>query len=357
MTVFPAVFLENLPIFLRENEKKTASILLGRERTGIIFWRLHPSLPNFLVVFRAREDRDAFYNSKLLQEVRNDSLSLLVSMRDPQAVVRDGVSANCRLYCKNSDKLLDTDSPSQQEGWGVKQLQQRVSWRDHGRGQQEGRKEQQQGGRREEERGLDLRGPRARLYMSVDKVVAACGKDVLSSNVPPRPTVASTRTSKQPSAREPPYRPGPPARGVAALLPAAPSPSAGVTQFRPSQLRTKVADKSLLQANMFSRPPPPIKEAPVEVPEVKRDVLEELKEAIVEYLGAGKEAVAKAVSESWRGQEETLAKIYGEILESQESESQDATVVRRQLGEVYRGGGTGLVTRDKVGEMGDSNGF
>ena len=187
MTVFPAVFLENLPVFLRENDKKTASILLGRERTGIIFWRLHPSLPKFLVVFRTREERDAFYNSKLLQEVRIVSFSLLVSIRDPQAVVRDGVSANCRLYCKNSDKLLDTDSPSQQEGWGCKQQQQqRGSRSDHGQGQQEGRREQ----------GLDLRGPRARLYMSVDKVVAACGKDVLSSNVLPRPAVPTTRTKR-----------------------------------------------------------------------------------------------------------------------------------------------------------------
>ena len=196
MTVFPAVFLENLPVFLRENDKKTASILLGRERTGIIFWRLHPSLPKFLVVFRTREERDAFYNSKLLQEVRIVSFSLLVSIRDPQAVVRDGVSANCRLYCKNSDKLLDTDSPSQQEDWGGKQQQQRVSRRDHGQGQQEGKREQQQGGRGEREQGLDLRGPRARLYMSVDKVVAACGKDVLSSNVLPRPAVPTTRTKR-----------------------------------------------------------------------------------------------------------------------------------------------------------------
>ena len=250
-------------------------------------------------------------------------------------MVRDGLSACCRLYCKNTDKLLDTDSPSLQEGRGGQQL--KGGRREHGQGQQ--------GVRRERGQGLDLRGPRARLYMSVDKVVAACGKEVLSCHergVPPRPAVSSTR--------EPPYRPGPPARGVAALLPAAPS-SAVVTKFRPSQLRTKVTAKLPLQVNMFSRPPPPIKEATVEVPEVKRDLLEELKEAVVEYLGAEKEAVAKAVSESWRGQEEALGVIYGEILESQESESQDATVVRRRLSEVYRGGGWGLVTRDKVRKM------
>ena len=100
------------------------------------------------------------------------------------------------------------------EGWGGKQQHQRVSRRDHGQGQQEGKREQQQGGRGEREQGLDLRGPRARLYMSVDKVVAACGKDVLSSNLPPRPAMPTTRTIMQPSAREPSYRPGPPARGV-----------------------------------------------------------------------------------------------------------------------------------------------
>ena len=69
MTIFPAVFLENLPNCLCYNAKKTASILLGQDREAILFWRLHSSLPKFLVVFRRKEDRDAFYKRKALQEV------------------------------------------------------------------------------------------------------------------------------------------------------------------------------------------------------------------------------------------------------------------------------------------------
>ena len=64
MAIFPAVFLENLPSYLCQSSKKTASILLGLGREGIIFWRLHSSLPKFLVVFRRTEDRDSFHSSK-----------------------------------------------------------------------------------------------------------------------------------------------------------------------------------------------------------------------------------------------------------------------------------------------------
>jgi hypothetical protein len=69
MTIFAAVFVENVPDFLRQNAKKTADVLLGPERDGIMFWRLHPGLPKFLVVFRRREDRDKYYRGKALQEV------------------------------------------------------------------------------------------------------------------------------------------------------------------------------------------------------------------------------------------------------------------------------------------------
>ena len=69
MAIFPAVFVENLPLSLRSDAKKTASVLLGQDREGVMFWRLHSGLPHFLVVFRRRENRDGFHQSKDLLEV------------------------------------------------------------------------------------------------------------------------------------------------------------------------------------------------------------------------------------------------------------------------------------------------
>ena len=70
MTVFPALLIENLPNFLRHDAKKAANFLLGQDRKAMMFWRLHSNLPMFLVVFRHKEDRDVFYRSKIVQEVR-----------------------------------------------------------------------------------------------------------------------------------------------------------------------------------------------------------------------------------------------------------------------------------------------
>ena len=69
MAIFPAVFVEKLPEFLQKDAKRTAGALLGQNREGIVFWRLHPELPKFLVVFRRREERDVFFRSNQLQQV------------------------------------------------------------------------------------------------------------------------------------------------------------------------------------------------------------------------------------------------------------------------------------------------
>ena len=69
MAIFPAVLVENLPSFLQSDAKKTVSVLLGQDREEVIFWRLHSGLPQFLVVFRRRENRDGFHQSKDLLEV------------------------------------------------------------------------------------------------------------------------------------------------------------------------------------------------------------------------------------------------------------------------------------------------
>ena len=50
--------------------KKAASVLLGQNRREMMFWRLHTDAPNFLVVFRDAEQRNAFFHSPFLQEVQ-----------------------------------------------------------------------------------------------------------------------------------------------------------------------------------------------------------------------------------------------------------------------------------------------
>ena len=69
MAIFPAVLVDNLPRHLQHNTKKAASVLLGQNRKEMMFWRLHTDAPNFLVVFRDAEQRNAFFHSPFLQEV------------------------------------------------------------------------------------------------------------------------------------------------------------------------------------------------------------------------------------------------------------------------------------------------
>ena len=70
MAIFPAVLVDNLPRHLQHNTKKAASVLLGQNRKEMMFWRLHTDAPNFLVVFRDAEQRNAFFHSPFLQEVQ-----------------------------------------------------------------------------------------------------------------------------------------------------------------------------------------------------------------------------------------------------------------------------------------------
>ena len=69
MAIFPAVLVDNLPRHLQQNTKKAANVLLGQDRREMMFWRLHTDAPNFLVVFRDTEERNAFFHSPFLQEV------------------------------------------------------------------------------------------------------------------------------------------------------------------------------------------------------------------------------------------------------------------------------------------------
>ena len=222
--------------------------------------------------------------------------------------------------------------------------------------QQVGGKAGNSGARRsDKEEPLDLSGPRARLYMPVDKVVAACGKGGSLGEVPhqyekPWHKVGRGAASKverfpQPKAirsRMPAPAPPPPRlplhhqRPMGPVLLRPPAP----TMYRPNRpprfqprfpVEKKinklpsgvVAHKSVIPSGNSGaavhnkHPPLPSEKGDFEhvlskvraeeedlldQPKEHGDLLGQLEEAVVESLGAGKEMIAKAVADSWRPQ-------------------------------------------------------
>ena len=202
---------------------------------------------------------------------------------------------------------------------------------------------------------LDLSGPRARLYMPVDKVVAACGKGGSPGEVPnqyekPWPRVGRGVASKverfpQPKevrSRMPAPAPPPPRLPLHHQRPVGPvllRPPA-LTMYRPNRpprfqprfpVEKKinklpsggVAHKSVIPSSSSGEavhnkyPPLPsekgdfqhvlskvkaAEEDLLDQPKEHGDLLSQLEEAVVESLGAGKEMIAKAVADSWRPQ-------------------------------------------------------
>ena len=202
---------------------------------------------------------------------------------------------------------------------------------------------------------MDLSGPRARLYMPVDKVVAACGKGGSLGEVPhqyekPWSKVGRGVASKverfpQPKAirsRMPAPAPPPPRpplhhqRPVGPVLLRPPAPTMyrinRPPRFQPRFPVEKkinklpsgvVAHKSVIPsgnsgAAVHNKHPPlpsekgdfehvlskvrAVEEDLLDQPKEHGDLLGQLEEAVVESLGAGKEMIAKAVADSWRPQ-------------------------------------------------------
>ena len=201
---------------------------------------------------------------------------------------------------------------------------------------------------------MDLSGPRARLYMPVDKVVAACGKGGSLDEVPNQyekpwskvgrgvafklerfPQPKAIRSRMPAPAPPPPRLPLPHQRPVGPVLLRPPA----LTMYRPNRpprfqprfpVEKKiiklpsggVAHKSVIPsgnsgAAIHKHPPLPsekgdfqhvlrkveaAEEDLLDQPKEHGDLLSQLEEAVVESLGAGKEMIAKAVADSWRPQ-------------------------------------------------------
>ena len=73
-SVVPAVIINNLPSHLRSSGEVASIALLGSKtgkEAGALFWRIHPTLTKFMVVFMTVEDRNAWVeNSQTLKKAK-----------------------------------------------------------------------------------------------------------------------------------------------------------------------------------------------------------------------------------------------------------------------------------------------
>ena len=203
--------------------------------------------------------------------------------------------------------------------------------------------------RKDKEETLDLSGPRARLHMSADVVVAGRGERRRGENMDKNGLVTSNLA-----------------------IPRTKCDNSSSTQFCPTQVRAKLMErnkpgssckvskvKSPLQCTTLpldynaNVPPPSLLVTDSNLVDCEAtddcvDILHELKQSVLDTLGSDNEIIAEHVSDSWKTQVEALEKIYKDVLWSEEDESHDATMVRRNLAAVYKWKGNKLVTRDKA---------
>ena len=250
-------------------------------------------------------------------------------------MTRHKSSAVCRLYCKDTDQLLSPETKeSDPECARTRDRSSCV--------------------RKDKEEALDLSGPRARLHMSADVVLAGRGggrraensnnNGLVTTHLPSTGYVATTKLP----------------------IPRTKSNNSSITRFCPPQVRVKLMESNKAGSNCaMSKAQSPLEcttlpldyNANVPPPSVLVTdstaddcvhILHELKQSVLDTLGSDNEVIAEHVSHSWKTQVEALEKIYKDVLGSEEDESDDATMVRRNLAAVYKWRGNKLVTRDKA---------
>jgi len=109
MPFSPAVILSNTPPSLRRNGTNTATQILGSKtgvEVGACYWKLHPTLPRFMVVFKHKKDRDQWYNSSSkLQQLKSQGVKVatvwysrdmdkVISEEESRAIMLDGDGGN-----------------------------------------------------------------------------------------------------------------------------------------------------------------------------------------------------------------------------------------------------------------------
>ena len=73
MSTSPGVIINNIPASWRRNGPMISQELTGSrtgKELGACFWKVHPNLHKFMIVFKQKSDRDTWVNSnKLLKEM------------------------------------------------------------------------------------------------------------------------------------------------------------------------------------------------------------------------------------------------------------------------------------------------
>ena len=93
----PAVILSNLPSNLMKHGTKVSEAVLGSKtgkEVGACFWKIHPSLPKFMIIFKHKSDRDKWHKtSELLKTV----------------VDKHGVVTSLVWYSRDKDQVMAED--------------------------------------------------------------------------------------------------------------------------------------------------------------------------------------------------------------------------------------------------------
>ena len=362
MAASPAVILNNIPSFLRSNGKTTAIHVLGSKtgtEVGACYWKLHPTMPSFMVVFKNRIDRDDWYNTSMkLKEMMGK-----------------GVMVTTAWYNRDLDKVL-----GEEEGKGL----------DDGKGRKKGggggymklleERDRNVGG--EVARGINRKGIGRKIpslvgdfkktNLSVDNMSALSAEiedlDKLKTsqfifaqknkldnlvNFPPPPLLPRNPTSIP----------------LVKTLPSqVPQP---VSSARSYNLRSGVISKPSPGLNMsqdFSVPPPPlrlplhVKPAKVVAQDMKTEaikvefnsnILAKLEDAVSESLEHDKENkivgdikhISRTVAESWKPNIENFEKIYEAVLSEP---AMNVPKLTEDLEISYNWEGCDVVTRDQA---------
>ena len=113
----PAVQLDDLPRHVRRNGMTSSLAFLGSKtgkEVGACFWRVHPSLPRFTVVFKRVEERNNWYDSsQLLREMERShgvrSTRIFYNRELDQVVggEREGEGPAGRKFDDNNNTMVD----------------------------------------------------------------------------------------------------------------------------------------------------------------------------------------------------------------------------------------------------------
>jgi len=335
MPFSPAVLLSNTPPSMRRNGTNTATQILGSKtgvEVGACYWKLHPTQPRFMVVFKHKKDRDHW----------NSSSSKLQQMKS------QGVKVSTVWYSRDMDKVI-----SEEES--------RAMMLDGGGGGNVGGGRGKKGGNylkilEERDRKVESKGdavPSAVLNMSA-----------LSEGIEDLDKLNTSQLSCH-------AKTGKPALTLSSIPNITNLPPPISSNSKKGLLSTKTPLTSIMNMSQdFTVPPPPLR-LPLHVqsepvPALKHsqaspigleftsNILKKLESFVFESLGSDKEnkmlgefeRISKEVAQSWHENREQLEKIYEAVLSS--DPSTDVSKLTEELAKVNTWEGERGIPKEQV---------